>query len=200
MTLTPMFSMMKPSQSPDRHSFQKSGYVKRCEEKGEDPNEDYLDYFEKIIEDHHRKWDDPRSKENNLEWDLVTTDWMLEKVRASETYAQNLYAAMCNNGFIKREVIPILKNEEWSCSWRYAGGIVADMRREGDYIDWYCSGIRDIGVYAPAKEDEEFTDEQKARMAIVEKYAPEGCITDEIRNDLQRLGWAVAPGGDWEKF
>ena len=32
------------------------------------------------------------------------------------------------------------------------------------------------------------------------RYVPEGCITDEIRNDLQRLGWAVAPGGEWEDF
>ena len=31
-------------------------------------------------------------------------------------------------------------------------------------------------------------------------YVGEGCITDEIRTDLQRLGWAVAPGGDWENF
>jgi hypothetical protein len=32
------------------------------------------------------------------------------------------------------------------------------------------------------------------------KFAPEGKITDEIRSDLQRLGWAIVPGGDWEKF
>jgi hypothetical protein len=32
------------------------------------------------------------------------------------------------------------------------------------------------------------------------KYVPEGCITDEIRSDLQQLGWAIVPGGDWEKF
>jgi hypothetical protein len=31
-------------------------------------------------------------------------------------------------------------------------------------------------------------------------YVPEGCITDEIRTDLQQLGWVVVPGGDWEKF
>jgi hypothetical protein len=176
---------MKPSKSPDRHSFQKDGYVKRCEENGEDPNEDYLDMFQKIVEDHKRKWDDPRSKENNMEWDLVTTDWILEKVRTSESYAQNLYAAMCNNGFIKLEVIPILKNQEWSCSWRYAGGIVADMQQKGDYIDWYCSGIQG------------YPDDSNAAP---DNYVREGCITDEIRDDLQRLGWAVAPGGDWEDF
>jgi hypothetical protein len=74
------------------------------------------------------------------------------------------------------------------------------MQQKGDYIDWYCSGIRDIGVYAPAKENEQLTEELEARKAVVEKYVPEGCITDEIRNDLQQLGWVVAPGGDWEKF
>jgi hypothetical protein len=180
-----MYSKMKPSKSPERHTFQKEGYVKRQEEKGESVNDDYLDYFEKIIEDHNRKWDDPEKQKNNLEWDLVTTDWILKKVRTCEAYAQNLYAAMCNNGFIKLDVIPILKNEEWSCSWRYAGGIVADMRQQGDYIDWYCSGIRGDG-------------EGENPNSI--KYVGEGCITDEIRNDLQRLGWAVAPGGDWENF
>jgi hypothetical protein len=180
---------MNPSKSPDRHTFQKEGYVKRQEEKGEPVNDDYLDMFAKIIEDHRRKWDDPRSKERNMEWDLVTTDWILEKCRSSESYAQNLYAAMCNNEFIKIEVIPILKNETWGCSWRYAGGIVADMRQEGDYIDWYCSGIRNTTI---GDEESEFWKEHN--------YVAEGCITDEIRNDLQRLGWAVAPGGDWENF
>jgi hypothetical protein len=173
------------SKSPERHTFQKEGYVKRQTEKGEPVNEDYLDMFENILKQHDHKFDDPESHKNNMEYDLLTTDWILEKVRASESYAQNLYAAMCNNGFIKMDVIPILKQEEWGASWRYAGGIIADMRQEGDYIDWYCSGIRGGMSY-----DEELKD----------GLVPEGCITDEIRNDLQRLGWAVAPDGDWKKF
>jgi hypothetical protein len=190
-----MYSKMKPSKSPERHTFQKEGYVKRQEEKGEPVNEAYLDYFTKIIEDHNRKWDDPESKKNNMEWDLVSTDWILSKTRESEAYAQNLYAAMCNNGFTKMEVIPILKGEEWSCSWRYAGGIVADMREQGDYIDWYCSGIGGV-MGGGSEHDPEVEKAQLARQGFV----GEGCITDEIRNDLQRLGWAVAPGGDWENF
>lgn len=181
--------MKKISKSPNRHTFQREGYEKRQAENGEPVNQDYLDMFSKIIEDHNRKWDDPKTKENNMEWDLVTTDWILDKVRASEAYAQNLYAAMCNNGFIKLEVIPVLKGEEWGASWRYAGGIIADMRQEGDYIDWYCSGIRNG-----------YDDEDAGKAWDQRKYVPEGCITDEIRNDLQRLGWAVAPGGDWENF
>ena len=186
------------SKSPDRHTFQKEGYVKRMEEKGEPVNEDYLDYFEKIIDGHVHKFDDPESRKDNLEYDLLTTDWILEKARADEAYAQNLYAAVCNNGFIKIDVIPILKGEEWSCSWRYAGGIIADMLQKGDYIDWYCSGIRyrshdDV-------DPKDLTQEQLAELEIIKRYVGEGCITDEIRNDLQRLGWAVAPGGDWENF
>ncbi len=176
------------SKSPERHSFQKEGYVKRQAEKGEPVNEEYLDYFQKIIEDHDSKFDDPETHKNNMEYDLLTTDWILEKVRVSESYAQNLYAAMCNNGFIKLEVIPVLKGEEWSCSWRCAGGIIADMRQKGDYIDWYCSGIRNDGY------------QDDLDTVSPEQYVSEGLITDEIRNDLQRLGWAVAPGGDWENF
>ena len=172
------------SKSPERHTFQKEGYVKRQEEKGEPVNEDYLDYFQKIIEHDQHKFDDPESRKNNLEYDLLTTDWILEKVRGNDSYAQNLYAAMCNNGFIRLDVIPILKNEEWSCTWRYAGGIIADMQQKGDYIDWYCSGMRGASTNDNTESN----------------YSPEGCITDEIREDLQRLGWAVAPGGDWENF
>ena len=192
------------SKSPQRHTFQKEGYVKRMEEKGEPLSEAYLDYFEKVLDEHDRKFEDPQSRINNLEYDLLTTDWILEKARADDAYAQNLYAAMCNNDFIKMEVVPILRQDPekdfWSASWRYAGGIVADMQQKGDYIDWYCSGIRDIGIYSPAEENEEFTEEQLARKSVVDRYVPEGCITDEIRNDLQRLGWVVAPDGDWKKF
>lgn len=181
--------MSKVSKSPERHTFQKEGYLKRQAEKGEPINEDYLDLFDKILKQHDHKFDDPQSRINNLEYDLLTTDWILEKVRATDTYAQNLYAAMCNNGFIRLEVIPVLKQEEWGCSWRYAGGIVADMRQEGDYINWYCSGIRNG-----------YDDEEGGKLWDERKYVPEGRITDEIRTDLQRLGWAIAPGGDWEKF
>jgi hypothetical protein len=189
--------MSKISKSPDRFSFQKTGYVKRMEEKGEPINDDYLDLFDKILNEHKHKFDDPQRRINNMEYDLLTTDWILDKVRSAESYAQNLYAAMCNNDFIKLEVVPILRQDPdkdyWSRSWRSAGGIIADMREQGDYIDWYCSGMGGLN----REYDSEETNEQwQART----KYVPEGCITDEIRNDLQRLGWAVVPGGDWEKF
>jgi len=82
-------------------------------------------------------------KQDDLEYDLRSTEWVIEKVKADKVYAQHLYAAMCNNDFMRNEVWPILTEKKWSCSWRHAGGIIADMRGEGDYIDWYCSGIVD---------------------------------------------------------
>lgn len=191
---------MKPSKSPNRFSFQQERYLKRMEQKGEQPNQDYLDYFQQILEAHDRKFDDLTSRLDNMEWDLLTADWILEKARADDAYAQNLYAAMCNNEFTKLDVVPILTDKKWSCSWRYAGGIIADMQQKGDYIDWYCSGIRDIDDYTPENENVELTEEQKKRAAVIAKYVPEGKITDEIRMDLKKLGWALVPGGDWEKF
>ena len=184
--------MSKVSSSPDRHTFQKEGAIKRAEEAGEEPNQAYIDMWDQIKIDDANKINDPAWQQNNMEYDLRSNEWILEKVRASETYAQNLYASMCNNDFIKLDVVPILRQDPdkdyWSASWRYAGGIVADMRQQGDYIDWYCSGIGN-------NESGYGLDHRRANG-----YVPEGCITDEIRSDLQRLGWAVVPGGDWEKF
>ena len=87
--------MSKISKSPERHSFQKEGYVKRQEEAGEPINEDYLNLFDKILNEHDHKFDDLKKRLNNMEYDLLTTDWILEKVRTNDAYAQNLYAAIC---------------------------------------------------------------------------------------------------------
>lgn len=177
----------KISKSPERHTFQKEGYIKRCEEKGEKPNEGYLEYFKKIIEQDQHKFDEPENRKNNMEYDLLSTDWILEKVRNNDTYAQNLYAAMCNMRFVRKELFPYLRQDPdkdlCSYSWRYAGGIIADMQQKGDYIDWYCSGIR--GDY----EDEENPNES------ARGYVPEGIVTEEIEADLLRLGWIPVP---WE--
>ena len=179
---------MTISKSPDRHTFQAEGYVKRCEEKGEEPREDYLNLFKSYRQQDEENMADLTWQKDNLEYDLRSTEWILDKARASEDYAQNIYAALCNNGFTKLDVIPILTEQEWSCSWRHAGGIIADMREQGDYIDWYCSGIKgghDMGGGTDTSPP---------------GYVPEGFITAEIREDFKRLGWVPAKGGDWENF
>jgi hypothetical protein len=186
--------MLKISRSPDRHTFQKEGYVKRQLEKGEALNEDYLAMFENSIQRHQAKFEDPASRIENMEYDLLTTEWILEKVRESEVYAQNLYASMCNRDFQKLDVMPVLKDQRWSCSWRYAGGIVADMRQEGDYIDWYCSGIR--GDRLSTEEFDKLSLEEQARAKELDAFVVEGVVTDEIREDLKRLGWIVLDESD----
>ena len=131
-------------------------------------SDEMTEFLENIRNQDFLRDSDLEWQKNNMEYDLRTTDWILEKVRSSESYAQNLYAAMCNNDFQRNDVLPILKDQYWHCSWRYAGGIIADMRENGDYIDWYCSGIRD---------------------SYEGGYVSESVITDEIREDLFKLGW-----------
>jgi hypothetical protein len=54
------------------------------------------------------------------------------------------------------------------------------MREEGDYIDWYCSGIQ-------GDPDEDWIDLG---------HVPEGTVTDEIREDLFKLGWLPVNNND----
>ena len=124
-----------------------------------------------------------------MEYDLRSNKWICDKAKAREEYAQNLYAAICNNDFRKNEVWPILKGETWSASWRRAGGIISDMLEEGDYIDWYCSGINND---LSDEEYNELTKEQQERYIWMKNnFVPESQVTDEIREDLLKLGWIV---------
>ena len=121
------------------------------------------------------------SRHFDLEYEMMNSVWFRNKVRESESYAQNLYAAMCNNEFVKNDVWPILEDKRWGCSWRYAGGLVADLREEGDYLDWYCSGIQGV-TYDTVKDEKIFREK---------RYVAEGAVTDEIRHDLLKLGWII---------
>ena len=178
------------SSSPDRNTFQLENYVKRQEEAGKLPAPEYMNMFKTWREQDEANIVDPEWQKDNMEYDLRSTQWIIDKVKDDEVYAQHLYASMCNNDFTKNDVWPILTEKRWSCSWRHAGGIVADMQGKGDYIDWYCSGIRDAKVL----DDDEFcalTKEQQESYIQGKKFVPESCVTDEIREDLLKLGWIV---------
>jgi len=101
--------MTKISKSPERHTFQAEAYVKRCEEEGKEPDEGYLNIYKSARQRDEENMVDPAWQKNNMQYDLRSTDWILAKVRESDSYAQNLYAAICNNDFCKREMWPILK-------------------------------------------------------------------------------------------
>ena len=167
------------NKSPNRGTFHSQCRIEDVIAEGGDPDRDEdvqraLD-LERMINEHQAQREaDEKWKKNNLEYDLRSTKWICDKAKASEAYAQNIYAALCNQDWQKNEVWPLLKGETYSCSWRYAGGIVADMREEGDYINWYCSGIRgEQGIdYEPPL-----------------TFVSEGTVTEEIREDFFKLGW-----------
>jgi len=180
--------MTKISKSPERMTFQAEDYAKtlknpEASEEKKKSAQAMLDLWKKWREDAVAQENSSEWHKDNMEYDLRTCDPMLKKARESETYAQNLYAAMCNNEFQKLDVIPILKDQRWSCSWRHAGGIVADMRVKGDYIDWYCSGIGNEGL-------------GNGDFDGTKNYVPESVVTDEIKEDLKRLGWVVVESED----
>jgi len=189
--------MTKISSSPDRHTFQRDHYIKRVLEKGkslDDPkHQAVIEMYDRWMVLDEEQLRDAEWQKNNMEFDLRSSDWIVAKVRASRVYAQNLYAAMCNNDFQKFDVCAILKDERWSCSWRYAGGIVADMRGEGDYVDWYCSGIRNTKSVEPDEWDT-WSPKQQTQYKESESFVGEGMITDEIKSDLKQLGWFFREG------
>jgi hypothetical protein len=78
----------------------------------------------------------------NLELDLMKSDYIANKCISSDAYSQNLYAALCNNRFFKGALDDggISYEQEWTCSWRHAGAIVAEIVGEGDYMTYYCNG------------------------------------------------------------
>ena len=175
------------SKSPERHTFQKNAYIERCKEEGKEPRPEIIQMYESWANEPEYE----NRPENDLEYDLRTTEWILAKARASDSYAQNIYAALSNMRWQKLDVFPILKDEFWSCSWRSAGGIVANMLQKGDYMDWYCSGMG--GLNRECDDDE--TNEQWQKRT---GYVPESVVTEEIRADFQKLGWVPSEWPDDE--
>lgn len=108
----------------------------------------------------------------NLEKDMENDAIVIAYLKNEET-ARDFYRALSNVTWYKistssedEKIIEKLKGEDdasWSCSWRYAGGVVADIRNkhynttEG-YIDFYCSGN-------------------------------EGYVSEEVEECFKRMGW-----------
>lgn len=109
----------------------------------------------------------------NLERDVRGTDWIIKKIRKHEIYAQNFYAALCNNSYQPKDVWGILSNISWDCTWRYAATLVAEIREDDSYIDWYCSGTGFQGT--------DFTG-----------FVEESYVTEEIESDINNIGWLIA--------
>ena len=182
--------------SPERGTFHIECELRSVEEGDKTPEQ-----AQEMIE-FYKSWEERRReieatdewKVDNMEYDLRSTKWICDKAKASEAYAQNLYAAMCNNEFTKNDVWPLLTDKRWSASWRSAGGIIANMVEEGDYIDWYCSGIHNDWS------DEEYQnatkEQQEQYLYVKNNFVSESVVTEQIRNDLLKLGWIVVEEGN----
>jgi len=178
--------------SPERGSFSMNRYEKKLVDDPQDEAAmDMIDYLKTDLQRRTELEETIEWRTDNMEYDLRTNEMIAEKC-SDRVYTQHLYAALCNNDFIKNDVWPILTDKRWSCSWRHAGGIVANIREEGDYIDWYCTGIRDTDDL----DDDQFRELSKEhQLAHLEKhhaFVSESTVTDEIRQDLLKLGWLVA--------
>ena len=86
---------------------------------------------------------------------------ILSEKLLQDDYAKAFYAALCNVQwlhFTKKS-----EDEAYGCTWRYAGGLIAEMRDCGEsYIDFYCSGN-------------------------------EGRVRKDVYDDLNRLGYRPIP-------
>jgi len=134
----------------------------------EDPNNESLKnaikFYEKCRDENCVK----KESRNDLENDLRGCSWIINKCKKSKVYSQNLYAALCNNDFKKIGLLESFADIIWHTSWRGSGGIVANLREQGDYIDFYCSGMSDK-----------------------EHFLSEGEVSKEIEQDLKKLGWQI---------
>ena len=71
------------------------------------------------------------------------------------------------------------------------------MKGEGDYIDYYCSGIR--GDWSDEEYHNSTKESQERYLYMKTHFVGEGCITPEIRQDLFDLGW-LPFDGDFKDF
>ena len=70
------------SSSPDRNTFQLENYVKRREEEGKLPAPEYLEMFKTWREQDEANIVDPKWQKDNMEYDLRSTQWIIDKVKS----------------------------------------------------------------------------------------------------------------------
>ena len=99
--------------------------------------------------------------EKDLERDLLDCQFIKDKIRSDDGYAERFYNALCNTKWYHDTDIHGngVKDDAWTCSWRYAGGMVTTLRACGeDYLSYYITGN-------------------------------EGLVDPDIIEDLKQLGW-----------
>jgi len=93
-----------------------------------------------------------------------------DSLSSNDIFASNMYRALCNMMWQKKDNEKIV----YSCTWRYAGGLIASIRDRGEnYLNFYCSGL-------------------------------EGCVSNRVKKELDILGWKPLPypeeGNEYEEY
>ena len=116
--------------------------------------------------------------------DLMASDIIRRKVQ-DIVYAQHLYATLASHTFARVDN----KEVKHYSSSRGAGGIVAQLRGTGDYLDWYCSGMipfEDVITFAQymclSPSAQQWND-------AAYFFIRDGHQSPEILNDIRALGW-----------
>lgn len=110
-----------------------------------------------------------RDLSEEMRRDRIVIDYLRDRAIATD-----FYSALCNvDWYPNRPAIPDderiiralqgYRYRPWHCSWRAAGGIIADIRNANhgtkeDYMDFYCAGA-------------------------------EGVVSDLVKECFDRMGW-----------
>lgn len=109
------------------------------------------------------------SNRPDLETDIYRNPEFVARIRQSNDLATDLYRALCNNRFLHTSQMNDDDPWYWSCTWRGAGALVAEIVGTNpdpmNYCDYYCAG-------------------------------GEGTITPEIADILASMGWHGRPYKD----
>jgi len=55
-----------------------------------------------------------------------------QKIKNDEDFCKDIYSALTNLEWVHKD------GAVFGCTFRSAGGWIADIREEGGYMDWYC--------------------------------------------------------------
>lgn len=56
-----------------------------------------------------------------------------EQIKSDDEFCKELWSALTNIEWTNED------GSNFSCTFRYAGALIADIRESGGYMDWYCS-------------------------------------------------------------